>query len=192
MATRNKFKFVNGYRRMTAIVEDDSLVVLERLSGKDRVRRVPFDRLGQVVYWRAMPWGRLVVQIIFFLIFASISLGCWLNRLTGGPAMIGFVVLFSPLAVVFLMLIILTIIRQRRHLVLYRAGARVELAGAMRERKFRLLLDEITQLARQTQERLSAQPAAGVEFPPLTASAAMAPGATPAGQEPLASEQASS
>ena len=162
MAKCNRFKFVNAYRRLTAIVEDDSLVVLERLSGKDRVRRVPFDRLGQVVYWRAMPWIRLIIQVVLFLIFTLISLSCWFNRLTGGAAMLGFVVLFSPLAVLFLFLSTMTVVRKRLHLVMYRAGTRVELKGPMSRRKFGILLDEITRLARQTQSRLISQPAAAI------------------------------
>jgi len=59
--------FAGFVRRSSIVLLDDHLVLLEHSATRDRVRRIPYDRVESVLSWRRLPWARLILIGLLFV-----------------------------------------------------------------------------------------------------------------------------
>ncbi len=178
MARHELFRFSTFLDRRTALIMDRELVVLEhQFFNKDRIRRIPFDQVEYVLYWKRLAGGQLTVFVLLFL-------GCFIggtatlaHRAAGGVPSLVFGTILLVCAVGMLVLIGIALYKGRQHLLIARAGIKVHLRGSMGPAKFQRL---VTQIATRTREVQSALVA-----PAATEADAEAGGPAPPADAPL-------
>jgi hypothetical protein len=57
-------KSITLFKRSSLLLMDDCLIMLDHEHTRDRVRRIMFDRVENVVIWRRIPWGRIIFLLI--------------------------------------------------------------------------------------------------------------------------------
>lgn len=75
------------------VIEDDALGFYEQQFGSDRVRRVLFDRIDSVVYWRRFPWLRAVLFCVLIGLPGAVLAGVGIYNSESISTIIGGVVL---------------------------------------------------------------------------------------------------
>ncbi len=162
MAKREQFRFFTLFQRTTAVMDDDALVLLDHQYAKDRIRRIPFDQVECVLHWDRLAASRLT---LFFLLFIGCAIGgiaCLAHRHSDGVPSLVFGIILLVCAAVMLILIGITLAMGRHHLMICRAGLKMQVSGIMRTAKFQRLLTDITSRTREIQARLATAAAVGV------------------------------
>ncbi|MHB1768674.1 MAG: hypothetical protein ACYCUV_12585 [Phycisphaerae bacterium] len=160
MAKREQFRFFTLFRRITAVMDDDALVLLEHQYNKDRIRRVPFDQVEYMLHWERLAGGRLTLFFLLFLGFGISGIAFLANRSFGDTGYLVFGIILLVFAVGMLALIGATLAMGRHHLLVFRAESKTHLSGIMRAKKFKRLLTDMTARTREVQAALARTAAA--------------------------------
>ncbi len=164
MAGQELFRFSTFLDRRTTLIMDHELVVLEhQFFNNDRIRRIPFDQVEYVLYWKRLAGGQLTV-------FSLLFLGCFIggiatlaHRAAGGVPSLVFGTILLVCAVGMLVLIGITLYKGRQHLLIVRAGIKVHLRGSMGPAKFQRLVTQIATQTREVQSALAAPAATNAD-----------------------------
>ncbi len=155
MAKREQFRFFTLFRRITAVMDDDALVLLEHQYTKDRIRRVPFDQVEYMLHWKGPATARLLGLLSLTLLLLIIGMTTLGNMTRRNGFSEGFAIIVLLLAVLTAVLFFITLERGRRHVLVSRAGSKVHLSGIMRAEKFQRLLTDMTTRTREVQAALA-------------------------------------
>ncbi len=156
MAKREQFRFATLFSRTTAILDDDALILLEHHYNKDRIRRITFDRVDYVLYWKGPATARLLGLLFLTLLLLIIGLVTLGNLHGNNRAAEGVAVFLLLLAVFTAVLFFIALERGRRHILVSRARSKIHLSGIMPTRKFQRLLADIASRTRDIQAKLTA------------------------------------
>lgn len=130
------------FRRISLVLEPDALVKLEHDRTKDRVRKIMFDRVDQVIVWRRLP----VLRII--LVTAILCAPGALLLMTNEP--VGIVIAFILLAIGLIVDAVYLYYRKTTIRII-RAGRAEDITGIFRPRKVRTLVANMQANIRATQ-----------------------------------------
>ncbi|MGC8625122.1 MAG: hypothetical protein ACP5VQ_07630 [Phycisphaerae bacterium] len=169
MAKREQFRFFTLFRRITAVMDDDALVLLEHQYTKDRIRRIPFDQVDYILHWVGPATARLLGLMSLTLLLLIAGLATLSNMRHDNSFSEGFAAVVLLLAAFTAVLFFIALERGRRHVVVSRAGSKVHLSGIMRAEKFQRLLADMTTRTHEVQAKLTLTAAAAAnptELPP--------------------------
>ena len=142
-------------KKISAIVDDDNLVILEHDYTRDKVRRIQFDRVESLVTWRRYPLLHVLLSTLFF---GGIGIALLVVQDSVANGIAAF--MFSILA----MLLFYYTTRQRSHIRIVRGGKTFQYAGFNSRRKFERFLEKLSVAISRTQvEAHEALQAAAVE-----------------------------
>ncbi len=130
------------FNRTSVLIEPDCLVLLEHERTKDRVRKIMFDRVEQVIAWRKVPVIRILVVALFLLL--------------PGAALFFVGNVTSTVIAIFLEIVALTALTwylycQKTIIRLVRSGKTDDITGVFRPGKVRRLLAKIESNIRNVQ-----------------------------------------
>ena len=142
------------------IIRDDCLVMLERETTSDRMRRIFFDRVESVVVWRAFPWGRALISgALTALPAAGFAAGA-ANARMDWEILAFFAILF---AAAFLFLELRYLIDFKTHIRITRDGATKDIVVIVRTGKVRRFVRRLRGNIRTVQEAAHAAAASKTE-----------------------------
>jgi len=115
------------FSRRTALLEADQLIVLDHGPISDRVRRIRFDRVGQVALAKRMPWPSLLALWLLVLLPAALLLVIANTRPLGSQPATLLLTVGVVLAVVAVAASVWYLICRQSRIYLQRAGQWYEL-----------------------------------------------------------------
>jgi len=142
------------------VIRDDCLVILERETTSDRMRKMFFDRVESVVVWRAFPWRRaLIGGVLTALPAAGFAAGAATARVDW--EILAFFAIFF--AAVFLIMELRYLIDFKTHIRITRDGATKEIVVIVGPGKVRRFVRRLCGNIRAVQEAAHAASASKPE-----------------------------
>jgi hypothetical protein len=130
-------------RKLSVLVMDDCLVLLESVGQRDRIRRVLFERLESLVVWKTLPWVRMLLAAVLLGAVAASLISFGDGVAIAGQVILGVLVLIEGKYLYD---------RKTRIRIRY-AGEDRDIVVILRPGKLRRVLDRLRANAEATQEQ---------------------------------------